>query len=189
MKLKLLGITLFLALVSVLNNGVMWASSPPNIANSEEEITVSGTVTDETGAPMIGATVLEKGTSNGVITDVDGTYSITVQENATLVCSFLGYEFIEVEVAGQTSVDIQMNQLASALEEIVVVGYGSQKKRDVTGSIATLDNEKISSIPVSSGVQAMQGQVAGVDIQSTGGRPGQAPPNASCWSESARAKT
>jgi len=175
MKLKLLGITLFLALVSVLNNGVMWASSPPNIANSEEEITVSGTVTDETGAPMIGATVLEKGTSNGVITDVDGTYSITVQENATLVCSFLGYEFIEVEVAGQTSVDIQMNQLASALEEIVVVGYGSQKKRDVTGSIATLDNEKISSIPVSSGVQAMQGQVAGVDIQSTGGRPGQAP--------------
>jgi len=139
------------------------------------EITINGTVlSEDEQQPLIGATVLVKGTSSGTTTDIDGKFSLTVDENAILVISYTGYARQEVPVNGQTSLTISMRPDAF-LEEIVVTGYGVQKKRVVTGAIATLDNEKISSIPVSSGVQAMQGQVAGVDIVQTGGRPGANP--------------
>ena len=138
--------------------------------------TVSGTITSDNGEPLIGATVLVKGTSTGTVTDFDGKYSIDVSSgDAVLVFSYTGYKQQEMAVGNQTNIDVVLVTDLTLLDEVVVTGYGTQRKRDVTGSIATLDAEKINKIPVASGVQAMQGQIAGVDIQSTGGRPGQAP--------------
>lgn len=139
-------------------------------------IPISGRVTDATnGDPLIGATILVKGTSTGTTTDFDGNFSLDIEDtNVSLVVSFTGYQSLEVEVGNRTSFDIALAPDVALIDEVVVVGYGTQKKREVTGAIASLSEEAISKIPVSNGVQAMQGQVAGVDIQAGGGRPGQA---------------
>ena len=139
---------------------------------------VTGSITDGTnGEPLIGANILVSGTSTGTVTDIDGNFSLDIPSdgNTTLEISYTGYKATTIEVGSQSVLAIAMDPDFAALDEVIVVGYGTQKKRDVTGSIATLDEEKIGNLPVASSVQAMQGQVAGVDIQSTGGRPGQAP--------------
>lgn len=151
--------------------------SPSLKAEKPLDFTVTGRVTDgATGDPLIGVTVTGKGTTRGALTNDSGDYSVNLTDGTTtLVFSYIGYAKQEVAIAGNSVVNVAMATEVSSLEEVVVVGYGTQKKRDVTGAIATLDADKINSIPVASGVQAMQGQVAGVDIQSAGGRPGQAP--------------
>lgn len=174
MKLKLL--TTFLLLWGMVFN----FGASINIHASPDEVpaiavTISGTITDADGNGLVGATIIEDGTTNGTTSRDGGKYSINVQENATLIVSFIGFEKQVIPVNGRTTIDVQMVEEASSTEEVVIVGYGTQKKRDVTGSIATIDNEKIGKIPVASGIQAMQGQAAGVDVQSAGGRPGQAP--------------
>lgn len=138
---------------------------------------VSGSITDASnGDPLIGANILVQGTSSGTVTDFDGNFELTVPGNdAVLEISYTGYKPMTIQVGSQSTLTLQLDPDFAALDEVVVVGYGTQKKRDVTGSISTLSEEKIGSLPVASGVQAMQGQVAGVDIQSAGGRPGQAP--------------
>ncbi|NND04835.1 MAG: TonB-dependent receptor [Saprospiraceae bacterium] len=138
-------------------------------------ISVSGVISDSSGEPLVGATIVEKGTTNGTTSDFDGSYSLTVQEGAILEVSYTGYSKTEIEVGDQRVINIQLEEASELLDEVVVVGYGIQKKRDVTGAISTIDNERLEKIPVASGVQAMQGQVAGVDITNAGGRPGQAP--------------
>ena len=138
--------------------------------------TVSGTVSDETGNGLQGASVAVQGTTVGTLTGADGSFSLEVPGNdAVLVISYVGYERQEITVGTNSNFTITMKEDVSLLDEVVVVGYGTQKKRDVTGAISTIDGEKIGKIPVASSVQSMQGQVAGVDIQSAGGRPGQAP--------------
>lgn len=139
--------------------------------------TISGTLTDQTdGSPLIGATIAVKGTTTGTITDAEGAYSIAVpDENAVLIISYVGYTTQEVPVGSQTILDVSMAAQSNILDELVVVGYGTQKKRDVTASIATISGENITAIPVASSIDAIKGQVAGVDIQQTGGRPGQNP--------------
>jgi len=136
---------------------------------------VSGKVTDENGLSLIGATVYEKGTTNGTITDLDGNYSIDVDDSATLVISFLGYTDIELDVQGRTSINIRMTESASVLDEVVVTGYGRQAKRDITGAVATLSSKQISDIPVTSFENAIQGQMAGVQVSETSGEPGAGP--------------
>ncbi len=138
-------------------------------------IVVTGRVTDEDGLALPGAAVFEKGTSNGTVTDVDGNFSLTVEEGATLVISFLGYADQEVLVLGQTSIAIQMRESASALDEVVVTGYGRQVKRDITGSVATLSARQIQDIPVTSFENAIHGQMAGVQVSETSGEPGAGP--------------
>ncbi len=171
MKPKLL-MTVFLLLGML---SYVQTVATPDISTVEEFATITGTVTDANGVPLPGATVLVKGTTRGTVTDFDGSYSLDAEPGETLVFSFTGFGTQEVLVGTQTTVSISLLEEASTLDDIIVVGYGIQKKRDVTGAIATIDNESISKIPVPSGVQAMQGQVAGVDVMSTGGRPGQAP--------------
>jgi TonB-linked SusC/RagA family outer membrane protein len=174
MKLKLL--LAFLCLSGMSTSLSVAVNAAPNpLRTPAEFIEVTGTVTDEAGQPLPGATILVKGTTNGTVSDFDGSYSLEVGEGDVLVFSFTGYATQEIPVGTQTQINITLVEEASALDEVIVVGYGIQKKRDVTGSIATIDNEKLEKIPVASGVQAMQGQVAGVDVLSTGGRPGQAP--------------
>ena len=138
---------------------------------------ITGTITDaSSGEPLIGANILVRGSSSGTVTDFDGSFELNIPGDDTVLdISYTGYKPMEVEVGSQSVLTLTLEPDFAALEEVVVVGYGTQKKRDVTGSIATLGEDKIGNLPVSSSVQAMQGQVAGVDIQSTGGRPGQAP--------------
>ncbi len=136
--------------------------------------TVSGTVTDETGSPLPGATVLEKGTTNGTTTDFDGNFTITAAENAILEISYLGYSTQETPVQGRTSVTVQMNPDAEQLEDVVVVGYGTQKKSDVTGSIASVDSENFNKGVVANPGQLLQGKLAGVNVTAVSGEPGAA---------------
>ncbi len=142
-----------------------------------QDRTIRGTVTDgETSESLPGVNVVVKGTTIGTITDIQGQYTLSVPQNAnTLVFSSVGYSAEEVGINNRSTIDLTMMPDIQSLSEVVVVGYGTQEKRDVTAAIASLDQEQISKIPVASGVQAMQGQVAGVDIQSSGSRPGQAP--------------
>ena len=147
-----------------------------SVSAQEADITVTGTVTGtDSNEPLIGATIQVKGTSTGTTTDFDGKYEITADENATMVISYTGYTTQEVPIQGRTQINIALEAASELLDEVVVVGYGTQKKREVTAAIASLTEEQITKIPVSSSVEAIQGQVAGVDIQQQGGRPGEQP--------------
>lgn len=133
---------------------------------------VTGTVKDETGAPLPGAAILVKGTTNGTITDLDGNFSIDVATDAILVISYLGYTPKEVVVAGQSTLAIQLEPDARQLDELVVVGYGTQKRSDVTGAIGSLKSENFNKGVITNPVDLLQGKVAGVNITSTSGEPG-----------------
>lgn len=171
--------------VPIQPGGVASEKSPPsfllqkNRLNSSSllEITVRGTVTDnEDRQPLPGVNVVVKNTTIGAITDIEGKYTLTVPDDQNIIVfSSVGYVSQEVQINDRTIIDMALAPDIQALSEVVVVGYGTQEKRDVTAAIASLDNEQIAKIPVASGVQAMQGQVAGVDIMSQGGRPGQNP--------------
>lgn len=138
--------------------------------------TVTGTVVDNFGDPVIGANVLVKGTSLGATTDIDGNFSIAgVADNADLVISFIGYTTQTVNVAGQNAVNITLKEDASDLEEVVVVGYGVQKKKDLTGSVASVKAGDIANVAAPNAMQAMQAKVPGVDIQQSSGQAGASP--------------
>lgn len=137
-----------------------------------QDVSISGTITDETGEPLAGANVLVKGTTNGTQTDFDGNYTINADSNATLVISYIGFTTIEENIAGRTSINLTLGEDASQLEEVVVIGYGTQKKSDVTGAVATVDAESIEKFTFTDASQALQGQLAGVSVQSNGGAPG-----------------
>jgi TonB-linked SusC/RagA family outer membrane protein len=133
---------------------------------------VTGKVTDDTGQPLPGATVLVKGTTTGTVTNSDGNYSISnVPDDATLVFSFVGMLPREITVGSQTTIDISLETDAIGIQEVVAIGYGVQKKSDVTGALVSIGSEELNSRPVKNAVEAMQGKAAGVDITSNE-RPG-----------------
>ena len=139
---------------------------------SAQTVTVKGTVTDKTGETVIGASVVEKGnTGNGTITDIDGNFSLSVPTNATLVFSYVGMTTQEIAVKGQQTINVVLSDDAQALEEVVVIGYGSVKKKDLTGSVATVNSETLAAVPVASATEALQGKMAGVQITTTEGSP------------------
>ncbi len=134
--------------------------------------TVSGIVTEPLG-PLPGVNILVKGTQNGTTTDFDGRYTLSnVAEDATLVFSYIGFLTKEVPVAGQTIIDITLQEDAAALDEIVVVGFGTQAKREVTGAISQIKSEDIAQVVVANPTAALQGKLAGVQVESAGGAPG-----------------
>jgi TonB-linked SusC/RagA family outer membrane protein len=135
---------------------------------------VSGTVKDETGESVPGATVLVKGTQTGTVTDIDGNFSIQAAPGDILVVSFIGYSSREITVqSGQTIYAVAMDVSMSDLSEVVVVGYGSQIKKEVSGSIQSIGSEELKDMPVSTIAQKLQGRLAGVQINQTTGQPGQ----------------
>ena len=136
---------------------------------------VTGTVTSaDDGFGLPGVNVVVKGTTNGTVTDFDGKYSINVQDaNATLVFSYIGFTKQEIPLNGQRVVNASMTEDATALEEVVLVGYGTQIKRQVTGSVQTIDAQELADLPVSQVTQKLQGKLAGVQINQTTGKPGQ----------------
>ncbi|WP_370479163.1 SusC/RagA family TonB-linked outer membrane protein [Tamlana flava] len=133
---------------------------------------VSGTVSDDAGVPLPGVSIIVKNSSTGTTTDFDGNYSISVDSNGVLVFSYLGYKTQEISVNGRTSINVKMSEEAGVLDEVVVIGYGSSTRRDLTGAIASVSGEKLAAIPVANAAQAMQGQLPGVRIVTQDGRPG-----------------
>lgn len=134
---------------------------------------ITGMVTDESGVPLPGVTVLVKGTENGTYTDFDGKFTIAADSSDVLVLSYIGYRTQEVLVGQRTDMVIGMEVGSEQLDEIVVVGYGTQKRKDVTGSIASVDTENIGLRPVTSIEQALQGAAPGLNISQRNASPGQ----------------
>ena len=133
--------------------------------------TVSGSVTDESGIPLPGATVIVKGTSNGTATDFDGNYSISVGPNAVLEFSFIGYQTVEVTVGNQSNINVSL-QPSNQLDEVVVTGFGEVSKRSFAGSAKVVEGESISQKSFTNVSQALAGEVAGVSVFNTSGQPG-----------------
>ena len=180
---RLLPLFLWIALYSCALSGysrdfTVSISSTPDAKSLSFQASVSGRVADEAGVGMPGVNVLVQGTSNGTTTDADGRYRLSIpsdQSAGVLVFSFIGYANQEIPINNRTVIDVTMIADVQSLTEVVVVGYGTQEKRDVTAAISQISGEAITKIPTGNPMDAMKGQIAGVDILQTGGRPGQAP--------------
>ena len=136
-----------------------------------QDRSVSGKITDSTGEPIPGATVVEKGTQNGVITDMDGNFKISIGDNATLVVSFVGYSNKEILVGNQSTISVELEEDIQQLAEVVVIGYGSVEKKDVTGTVAKVDEKEFNRGIIGSPDKLLTGKVAGLQIEA-GGEPG-----------------
>lgn len=138
-----------------------------------QKITVTGVVSDATtNQPILGANVIEKGTTNGTVTDFDGNYTLEVASNATLIITFIGMETTEVAVNNQTTINVVLNEDASELDEVVVVGYGTQKKVNLTGSISTISTDDLVENATSNVSSALSGRLSGVVTIQSSGEPG-----------------
>lgn len=160
-------------LVSVLMAGSFVPVMAADIDEALQGKSITGIVTDASGSTLPGVTIVEKGTTNGSITDIDGNYSIVVKsDNAILVFSFVGMESQEVIVAGKSRINAILKPEMSDIGEVVVVGYGTQRKESVTGSVASIDGDLMRAIPSSNITQALQGRLPGVDMSQTSTKPG-----------------
>lgn len=136
--------------------------------------TITGTVSDSNG-PLPGANVIVKGTNNGTTTDFDGNYSlVNVSGAATVIFSYVGFNPQEIAVNNRTTINVSLEENSTALEDVVVVGYGTQSRAAVTGAISSIDSDEIASLPVATADQALQGRAAGVSVVNSGS-PGVAP--------------
>ena len=134
--------------------------------------TIKGNVKDSNGEPVIGATVLEKGTkNNATVTDIDGNFSIKLTGNNPLQISYIGMKTKTVETAGKSTINVKLEDETTNLEDLVVIGYGSVRRKDLTGSVATVSSEALAAVPVASVTEALTGKMAGVQITTTEGSP------------------
>ncbi len=131
-------------------------------------IDVRGTITDDKGQPLPGVSVTVKGSTTGTTTDINGNFSINVSANATLVFSYVGYSNVEEKLNGRTSLLISMKPLEKSLEDVVVIGYGTQKKRDLTGSVTSVKGQEVANMPATNPIASLQGKVPGLTISNTG---------------------
>ena len=155
--------------------GLFWLLTIGQLV-AQSSTTISGRVTDETGQALPGVTIVVKGTSNGTTTSAEGTYRLSIPSgNATLIASYVGYLNQEIPVANRSTIDVRLVPDDKTLNEVVVVGYGTQNRKDLTGSIASIGAEEIAKLPVASVDQALQGKVPGVQISTTSGEPGGSP--------------
>lgn len=137
-----------------------------------QQITVKGVVKDSAGEAVIGASVVQKGTTNGIVTDFEGNFEISVPADAILSISFVGYKTCEIRVAGKTSFTITLEDDTELLDEVVVIGYGTARQSDVTGSISSMRGDKLREVPATNITYALQNRVAGVDLSQTSSQPG-----------------
>ncbi|MBS3772477.1 MAG: carboxypeptidase-like regulatory domain-containing protein, partial [Bacteroidales bacterium] len=132
---------------------------------TQQQIEVSGRVTDaQTGDPLPGVNIVIEGTTVGTTTDMDGEYTLEAPADATLVFSFIGYQEQTIEINGREEIDVAMQQAVTELEEVVAIGYGTQRRRDVTGSISSAQSEDLELDAVNSPDEAMQGKLSGVNV-------------------------
>ena len=144
----------------------------PVILHQDGALTVTGKISDEAGFEMPGVTVLEKGTTNGTITDLQGAYTLTVKSDAVLLFSFVGMKPQEITVAGRSVINVRLMEETIGLEEVVAIGYGVAKKSDLTGASSRLTTEEMNKAVATSPVEMMQGRVSGVNITQNSGEPG-----------------
>lgn len=137
-----------------------------------QNIQISGQITEENGEPIPGASVLVKGTTVGTAADLDGRYTLSAPGSGILVFSFIGYESQEVNIGNRAIINVTLKPVLSDLQEVVVVGYGTQRRSDLTGSVSSVKSEQLTAYPAIDAVQALQGRAAGVQIQATNGAPG-----------------
>lgn len=140
----------------------------PVVQEQQQSISVTGTVVDQNGEPLKGVNVIEKGTTNGTMTDMDGRFTLSVPGNATLQISYIGYTTEEVVVNNQTKLNITLKEDSQNLDELVVVGYGVVRKADLAGSVAVLDSKSFKDQPIVQVSDALQGRVSGVQVQNSG---------------------
>ena len=135
--------------------------------------TIKGNVADNTGEPIIGATVMEQGVSgNGTVTDIDGNFSLVLKGSSKkLQISYVGMKTQTVDVANQSNVDVVLDDEATSLNDVVVIGYGTVKKKDLTGSVATVNSDVLQAVPVANASEALTGKMPGVQITTTEGSP------------------
>ena len=149
---------------------LLWLMATAGAAVAQN-VSVSGTVSDAGGMPLPGVAVMVQGTTMGTVTDYDGKYSISVDRNGRLVFSFIGFESDTVDVAGRTVIDVRLYEEMQNLSDVVVVGYGTQRKKDLTGSITSVSSDDFNGGLVSSPEQLISGKVAGVQIMQSNGSP------------------
>ena len=143
------------------------------ISYGQSTLSLSGNVLDnKTREPLIGVSVVVKGTSNGTITNLDGKFFIQTTPNATLVFSYMGYASKEINIGNHKELTVMLEEKSESLDEVVVIGYGVQKKSDITGAISSVSGKDINNVPVASPLQALQGKAAGVNIVQNTGAPG-----------------
>lgn len=145
---------------------------PNEVVLQQNKRKVSGKVVDRNGEPVIGVNIVEKGTTNGTVTDLEGSFSFDVSSNAILSLSYIGYKAQDIKVDKRNQFHVILEEDTESLEEVVVVGYGSMKKRDLTGAVSQLKGDDIADLPLRSASDALQGKAAGVTITSTSGTPG-----------------
>jgi TonB-linked SusC/RagA family outer membrane protein len=143
-------------------------------AIQQQRSTISGIVKDQLGEPVIGANITEKGTTNGVITDIDGRFTLTVNPGSILQVSYIGYASQEITVGTNKILEIILSEDLQALDEVVVIGYGTQRKRDITGSVASVSDQEFADLALSDVSQALAGRIPGLDVVSSGASPGDA---------------
>jgi TonB-dependent starch-binding outer membrane protein SusC len=166
-----LGLCAMLLALSTTTSYAAPASSAMNAGEQQKQVT--GRITDSNGSPLGGAVVLEKGTSNGVMADNDGFFSIkTASAKPVLVISMVGFTAQEIEVGSQSVINVTLAEALSALDEVVVVGYGTVKKKDLTGSVSSISEEKLKTVQTPNVLNQLKGRSAGVDIISNGAGPG-----------------
>ena len=141
-----------------------------NASAALAQVTATGTVKDSGGEPLIGASVIEKGTKNGTSTDIDGRFSLNVKQGATLVFSYIGYKTVEMKASAD--MNISLSEDTDMLDEVVVIGYGSVRRGDVTTAISSVSQKDLENRPIVSAAQAIQGKAAGVSVTSPNGAPG-----------------
>lgn len=157
------------------NVGLASLYTPTIISVYTADIEVHGKITNSTGEPLIGVTVKAKSGGNGAVTDANGEYTIVVPSDAVLDVSYVGYQSQEVSVNGRRNINIVLSASVSELNQLVVVGYGTQRKRDVTGTVSTISGDAIENVPVSNAASALEGKASGVGIVFTNGQPGGVP--------------
>ncbi|MBN7803543.1 TonB-dependent receptor [Algoriphagus aestuariicola] len=166
--------------VQCLSLGVLQAATPRTFETSTSkarraDVTITGTVRNATGEAMPGVTVLVAGSTTGTVTDLDGKYSLSVPEGATLVFSFIGYDAQSIAIGGRSVIDVTLAEGLSTLDEVVVVGYGIQKKANLTGAVDQVDSEVFENRPISNIAQGLVGAVPNLNIKMLDGKPTQSP--------------
>lgn len=141
----------------------------------QQKQSFSGTIKDSSDTPVIGASIMEKGTTNGTISDSNGNFTISAVPGATLIVSYIGYKKQEIKITTGKSLNLTLEEDSEMLDELVVIGYGVQKKSDVTGSVTSINKNRLSKLPVTNVLQAVQGAAPGVTITQTSSIPGDAP--------------
>lgn len=160
------------SLILTMAFSVVLALSVYSTVSAQQQVNATGTVKDTTGLPLVGVTVVQKGTTNGMITDIEGKFSLSVPEQSVLVVSMIGYTTREVTVSNNVPIEVILKEEYSEIEEIVVIGYGTVKKKDITTSVSVVSTDDLNERPLISAAAAIQGKAAGVTVMQPSGEPG-----------------